>query len=201
MVIFNGWTVSTHVPYINHKTITVPQIKVGCSKMVLEHNNKVQQTTNKKSVFSSPKENQLQQKINRCIVILCKKKKYAFIKFPHLIQHQSLATWTDYISNFVSICWSNLLCTNNALHVFFDSFTWTFQNILFLKYGVHKILCEGIFFTDKHYKHWIIRRFTCSRDSKQVPHFNTTHQYFPSLNFEFVSCFIIGSLHTKKLVQ
>lgn len=66
---------------------------------------------------------------------------------------------------------------------------------------MHKILCERIFFTDKHYKHWIIRRFTCSRDSKQVPHFNTTHQYFPSLNFEFVSCFIIGSLHTKKLVQ
>lgn len=72
MVIFDGWTVSTHVPY---KTITVPQIKVGCSKMVLEHNNKVQQTTNKKSVVSSPKENQLQQKINRCIVILCKIKK------------------------------------------------------------------------------------------------------------------------------
>lgn len=88
---------------------------------------------------------------------------------------------------------------NNALHVFFDSFTWTFQNILFLKYGVHKILCEGIFFTYKHYKHWIIRRFTCSRDSKQVPHFNTTHQYFPSLNFEFVSCFIIGSLIHRNL--
>lgn len=171
--------------------------------MVLEHNNKVQQTTNKKSVVSSPKENQLQQKINRCIVILCKKKN------THLLNSPSNSTSESCNMNRLhfKFCKHLLIKSNvhfknffnNALHVFFDSFTWTFQNILFLKYGVHKILCDGIFFTDKHYKHWIIRRFTCSRDSKQVPHFNTTHQYFPSLNFEFVSCFIIGSLIHRNL--
>lgn len=139
VVIFYGWTVSTHVPYINHKYITVPQIKVGCSKMVLEHNNKVQQTTNKKSVVSSPKENQIQQKINRCIVILCKKKKYAFIKFPHLIQHQSCNMnrlhfkFCKHLLIKSNVHFKNFF--NNALHVFFDSFTWTFQNILFLKYA------------------------------------------------------------------
>lgn len=207
VVIFYGWTVSTHVPYINHKTITVPQIKVGCSKMVLEHNNKVQQTTNKKSVFSSPKENQLQQKINRCIVILCKKKKYAFIKFPHLIQHHSCNMnrlhflFCKHLLIKSTVHFKNVF--NKPLQLCLACFLWFF----YLNISEHSLfkVCIKFFVNEfslnKHYKHWIIRRFTCSRDSKQVPHFNTTHQYFPSLNFEFVSCFIIGSLHTKKLVQ